>query len=436
MSTASASEVQKAITLYNTTLQQGDGETARLYLINALSHDPCIENIRFYVQELLKVSPADLEGILPQSYSILSEAAITGPADNIAEIRTLIARLEEHCSSAKSDVVEVHENDEERRLLDELKATSWEGLKADGLFDADNIKWDVGRLVGRLELLKKALSSGYLTDEQAEYYAEELPKTELQINFCSSYNEFYRLAREIIDAIAINGDTIADDEKLRYIAKIQQMSNLLNQVSTMPDEGLGESGSDDSIYNRTSKMIGTFKTVEGKLQLAIGVETFKAVESEIDAFVEKYKNKSDASGGSWTICIRMAQALKDKTVRQISLMPAPQHQENVANKIKNMDKLAEEWMKARYAAYQRCVADLCRKAVKNWDDNVTVSKDEAKQWLNDYRFAEVNESLLSPEAAGVFQSIKSRLMEKLSKEDKANFDYKCIVSHKMKLEDF
>jgi len=436
MSTASASEVQKAITLYNTTLQQGDGETARLYLINALSHDPCIENIRFYVQELLKVSPADLEGILPQSYSILSEAAITGPADNIAEIRTLIARLEEHCSSAKSDVVEVHENDEERRLLDELKTTSWEGLKADGLFDADNIKWDVGRLVGRLELLKKALSSGYLSDEQAEYYAEELPKTELQINFCSSYNEFYRLAREIIDAIAINGDTIADDEKLRYIAKIQQMSNLLNQVSTMPDEGLGESGSDDSIYNRTSKMIGTFKTVEGKLQLAIGVETFKAVESEIDAFVEKYKNKSDASGGSWTICIRMAQALKDKTVRQISLMPAPQHQENVANKIKNMDKLAEEWMKARYAAYQRCVADLCRKAVKNWDDNVTVSKDEAKQWLNDYRFAEVNESLLSPEAAGVFQSIKSRLMEKLSKEDKANFDYKCIVSHKMKLEDF
>ena len=433
MSTVSASEVQKAITLYNTTLQQGDGETARLYLINALSHDPCIENIRFYVQELLKVSPADLEGILPQSYSILSEAAITGPADNIAEIRTLIARLEEHCSSAKSDVVDVDEDDEERRLLEELKATSWEGLKADGLFDADNIKWDVGRLVGRLELLKKALSSGYLSDEQAEYYAEELPKTELQINFCSSYNEFYRLAQEIIGALSINGDKIADDEKLRYIAMIQQMSNLLNQVSTMPDEGLGESGSDDSIYNRTSKMIGTFKTVEGRLQLAVGVEALKAVESEIDAFVENYKNKSD---GSWSICIRMAQALKEKVARQISLMPAPQHQETVATKIRNVDKLIEEWMKARYAAYQRCVADLCRKAVKNWDDNLTVSDDEAKQWLNDFRFAEVNESLLSPEAAGVFQSIKARLMEKLSKEDKANFDYKCIVSHKMKLEDF
>ena len=433
MSTVSASEVQKAITLYNTTLQQGDGETARLYLINALSHDPCIENIRFYVQELLKVSPTDLEGILPQSYSILSEAAITGPADNIAEIRTLIARLEEHCSSAKSDVVDVDEDDEERRLLEELKATSWEGLKADGLFDADNIKWDVGRLVGRLELLKKALSSGYLSDEQAEYYAEELPKTELQINFCSSYNEFYRLAQEIIGALSINGDKIADDEKLRYIAMIQQMSNLLNQVSTMPDEGLGESGSDDSIYNRTSKMIGTFKTVEGRLQLAVGVEAFKAVESEIDAFVENYKNKSD---GSWSICIRMAQALKEKVARQISLMPAPQHQETVATKIRNVDKLIEEWMKARYAAYQRCVADLCRKAVKNWDDNLTVSDDEAKQWLNDFRFAEVNESLLSPEAAGVFQSIKARLMEKLSKEDKANFDYKCIVSHKMKLEDF
>lgn len=432
----STTEAQKAITLYKTTLPQGDFETARLYLINALSHDPCIENIRFYVQELLKVSPSDMEGILSQSYSMLSDAAITGPADNIAEIRALIARLEEHCSCAKSDVHEVHEDDEERCLLDELKITSWEGLKADGLFDSDNTKWDVGRLVSRLELLRKALSSGYLTEEQVEHYAEELPKTELQISFCSSYNEFYRLAKEIIAVIAMNDDTIVDNEKLRYIAMIQQMSNLLNQVSTMPDDGLGEPGSKDSIYNRTSEMISTFRIVEGKLQLALGVETFNAVKSEIDDFIKKYGNKSDASGDSWTTCILKAQSLKEKIARQISMMPAQQHQETVANKIKDVDKLVEEWLKSRYADYQRKVADICRKVDKKWNDNFTVSAKDAMKWLNNYRFAEVNESLLSPEAADIFRSIKFRLMEKLLKKDKAAFDYKCIVSHKMKLEDF
>lgn len=65
-----------------------------------------------------------------------------------------------------------------------------------------------------------------------------------------------------------------------------------------------------------------------------------------------------------------------------------------------------------------------------------MSAKDAMKWLNNYRFAEVNESLLSPEAADIFRSIKFRLMEKLSKKDKAAFDYKCIVSHKMKLEDF
>lgn len=431
-----ANEAEKAIALYKSTLQQGDAETARLYLINALSHDPCIENIRFYVQELLKSNPSDLEGILPQSYSILSEAAITGSPDNIVEIRSLIARLEDHCSAAKSDVSEVPEDDEERRLLDELEKTSWEGLKADGLFDSDNTKWDVGRLVSRVELLKKALSSGYLSDELAEHYAEELPKTELQISFCSAYNEFYRLGRAIIEAITINGDMIAEDDKMRFVAMIQQMSNLLNQVSTMPDEGLGEQGTEDCIYNRTSKMISTFKLVDGKLQLAIGAEAFNAVSSEIDSFIEKNKGRIDDVAGVLTSRILAAQALKERIARQIPMIPARQHQEAVAEKIKLVDKLVEDWQKLRYAAYQRRVADFCRQAVKNWDDNLTVSEDEAKQWLKDFRFAEVNESLLLPEAASVFQSIKSRLMEKLSKEDKADFDYKCIVSSKMKLEDF
>ena len=427
-------ESQKAIELYKATLTKGDTETARLYLMNAIMHNPSLENIRLYVNELQKLDPLEREDLLPQALDVLSQAAITGPAENIAEIQSLVAMLQPSVEDIKTTYSD--EDEDAKQLVEELEHTTWENLLAEGLYDSENTKWNLEKLESRLDLLRKSLASGLLDEQQASTYAIELGKTELQFNFCSIFNEFYRLAKRVLEIVIMDDYLLGEDGKSRVVAMLQQMSSLLNQAMTIPEEGLEDSLSANGFFNRTAEMLQTFRNVEKEAQVALGKDIYDKIIAEFEEFY-KIHDKASLPGAfnTWTSHILAAQGLREDVSKRLSQIPAQPHLEEISKKMRALEKDTGEWVKARYACYQRKVAELCRAAVRKWDDTTYVTEDKAKQWLADFRFAEIDESLLSPEAAAVFQSIKARLIEKLSTEAKADFDYKCIVSIKMNLED-
>ena len=393
------------------------------------------------MSELQKLEPLEREDLLPQAFDVLSQAAITGPAENIAEIQSFVAMLQPPVKDIKTTTSE--EDEETKQLVEELEHTTWENLLAEGLYDSENARWDLEKLESRLNLLRKSLASGLLDEQQASMYAIELGKTELQYNFCSVFNEFYRLAKRVLEIVIMDDYLLGEDGKSRVVAMLQQMSSLLNQAMTMPEEGLGDSWSENGIFNQTAKMLQAFRKVEKEAQVALGKDVYDKIIAEFDEFyrihakenIEAAPPGKMAGSNTWTSRILAAQSLRENVSKRLSQIPAPPHLEELAKKMRALEKDIGEWIKARYACYQRKIADLCRAAVRKWDDTTYVTEGEATQWLADFRFAEVDESLLSPEAAAVFQSIKARLVDKLSTEAKADFDYKCIVSIKMKLED-
>ena len=423
-------ESQKAMDLYKLALAKGDSEGARVYLLNALAHDPSMDNIKLYVNELKQLGSLERENLLPQAYEILSQAAITGPVENISQIQELIAQLQTLSDVPKP--LPQDDGEEEKNLKDELESTSWKNLLEGGVYDSDEQTWHLERIEKRLVLLKRALESGLLDDNQAEQYGDELSKTELQLSFCSVSNEFYRLAKLVIGYCIIDGGVLTTELKMRVVANLQQMSSMLNQVLNMPDEGLDMSWGDYSISNCAGALIKSYRNVESRAQLAIGKDVF----DEILDDMHKFNAEHESLSGLVTVHINAAQDFREKIVRRISEMPAAEHQRVIASKLKDFDKTLADWNKNRYARYQKWVADLCRKAVQKWDDTTMVSAKDAKDWIDSFNFAEIDESLLSPEAAGVFMSIKTRLMDKLSNEERANYDYKFIVSPKKRLESF
>lgn len=69
-------------------------------------------------------------------------------------------------------------------------------------------------------------------------------------------------------------------------------------------------------------------------------------------------------------------------------------------------------------------ADYALKAIKSFDEMSVVFEKDAERILADCHLAEIDESLLSPEASSLFQSAKSIVTAKLDVEKRAEFDHK------------
>ena len=118
-------------------------------------------------------------------------------------------------------------------------------------------------------------------------------------------------------------------------------------------------------------------------------------------------------------------------------MSAPEYVRDIQKSLRDdLGKKADDIAKKRFAVYQKKVAELCRGAIKQFDSDIKVFESDAENYLEKYKIAEIDESLLSPEASAIFQQAKGLLVDKLSLSKKASFQVKCVTGKKMKLEDF
>lgn len=423
----------KAYAYYAKVKEQGDRELARLYLVNAITHSPNIVYIRQYVDDLKREDDADREEILPQAMALLSQAALNGSPDDVVEIRQLVESLQQE--DVRDDAPEIIDDNSEK-LKQAFLDFSWDRMeRRDELFD-------LSRLAEKAEMLQKALESEVLSDDEAEDYAQMLKETQAQLNFASLCKEFDRIHEMVSMALLVQGE-FDKIFKAQTIAGLQQLSSILSQLWTMKDDGPFSLNANKCFKNRIKMMQLRFEEMEEKTQEFLGREVFDGMCAKIEEFnredagcADNAKRESESlpTDKTWTKHIQSGQKLIAEIRGALQQLPYKEHRDKLLADLDRIEKLVASWSVYRYARYQRIVADLCKKAVDKWNENTTVNKDEARGWLKDYKFTQIDESLLSPEAAGVFHDIKAKLANKFNSEEMAEFEYHCIVDKKMKLE--
>lgn len=424
---------KKAYAYYAEASKRGDLELSRLYLVNAITHSPDIAYIRQYVEDLKREEDVDREEILPQAMALLSQAALNGSPDDVVEIRQLVESLQQ----ANLRKIEPDNTDDGPEKLKQIYLDfSWNKMEERGEL------FDLSRLAEKVEMLQKALETGVLSDADAADYARALKEAQSQMGFVSLCADFDRINELVKAGLNVKGNP-DDNLNAQMVAALQQLSSILAQLWTTKDDGPYASDECRCFRSHIEVMQRKFNETEVHVQEFLGRKIFGDIMLKIEVF-----NHDDASCAdvacrtteslpadkTWTEHIQAGQKLMAEIRKAIQMLPYKSHREELEANLDRVEKLVSSWVIYRYARYQRIVADLCKGAIDKWNDNTTVNKDEARLWLNSYKFTQIDESLLSPEAAGVFHNIKAKLSNKFSSEEMADFEYHCIVDHKMKLE--
>ena len=209
-------------------------------------------------------------------------------------------------------------------------------------------------------------------------------------------------------------------------ALMSQISSFLTQLWLLEPAGPLD---DVELRKEQKNMQKEFFELEPKARRAIS-------QKPIEEIRKQYKRFVDAERENFTERLEAAQRTVTDIQELLVRISFDEYREEAKQLLKQLANLVASFGRERYACYQRHVAGLAKKALEKFDNITVVSKTDALKILNDCNMVKVDESLLSPEASGLFQFAKSTLTAKLSIEQRAEFDYKCVVASKYKLEDF
>ena len=149
-------------------------------------------------------------------------------------------------------------------------------------------------------------------------------------------------------------------------------------------------------------------------------------------------NSEPALGkGGRTLFIEKIREFLVRTSSVAQTLSSEKLSNSLSEVIKAVSKLGRDVEVERYAVYQRYCANLCAAAIKNFHDVTWVWEKDANKILKECKIANIDESLLSPECAEIYQSARGMLQGKLDKEDcRIEFQVACVNSPKIKLESF
>ena len=410
-------EANKAFVNFKSALKAGNVELARVLILNAITHCASLEYLDAYVDFTIQNFDGDNEGVLAKAYDILSMAALNGSVDDIEQIQTLINRLQEFEFSHKSETgSRSHKDVVVQEVVEELEAYSWENYRKCGWLFSEE------KLQEKESGLKQALESGLFDDAQADEYFHELTKVQWQIAFCGTRLAFYDSEKETEHEL--KKETPLPQ---RVGALMAKTANALNQMWAF---SIGGPLSESEFVEELNAAQAKFEAIEPEAQRILSEKAHNTVAS----LETKYCDNSEE------MLTPRIELLQKKVIALQELLPQmtyKPYRDEVVNRIKTEADKITLLTRLRFARYQQMAADRALKAIKTFDDTTIVLEKDAIQILDECRLAEIDESLLSPEAASMFQTAKTMLTAKITdKTKRAEYEHKCVVSPKFKLEQY
>lgn len=411
---ASVKNAELAFEKYRAAKATGDAELARLYILNALTHDSKLKYLKAYIGDI-KDAEADRASLIEQASNLLSVAALNGSCEDIEEIQGLIRELQELDDSGASEL-DADGSDPLDEIKTKLGKYSWQSLKkSKGLTDL--------RVLGeKIDICKQALESGLLSDYEAERVLLEMTQTQTMQNVETSMTEVIRLVTIVKEGPG------SRDSQPKDLAALSQASGILSQLWTIADIGYCQR---EDYERRLRDVQAEYNQAEDKVKKSMSAAVVEKMSSIVQVLDGRDFNKFTNEIHAVQNAIKTVQELMAQITHDESKVCAQ-------NIVKKLVGRLEDVMRARYAAYQKHVAELCAGALKGYEDEIflTNGEDKAESLLKKYQIAEIDETQLSPEASSIYHAARDTIAAKFSAKHKVDFDYRCVVSGKISIEEF
>lgn len=395
-------------------------DLALVYLMNAITHDPKIAYLEEYVKLLSGMKGDVLDSALPQAYNILSMVALNGPADQVPDVQRLIARVQELEFSSGTEGGQL---DRQEGMIEEVwqeaKEFEWGSLVENGMM------FDAKRMQAKSEALKQLLATGVLSDEDTERYVDELDQTQWQLNLIAILNEISDGVAQVREELSL-----ATANPHRVSALMAQVANALSQLWCLRPEGPIPREELDEICDAKQELL---RACEEPAQRLLSQ---KAYTQAYEYYNKLLKSVDEDCNNSETWKIERCQETIPLLQDLVAQITYKEYRSRVLGLIKCIGDRITSFSRQRYAKYQKDMASYALDAIKKFDDTTVVLEKDVDEILKTCHIAEIDESILSPEAAGLFQFAKSMLVDKLGRVKRAEFDMTCVTSTKIRLEQY
>ena len=420
---------EKAYRLCKTSTEKGDYDLARIYILNAITHDARMEYFDELIDIVKKTSPdVQRRNVAEQTLNILSMALLQNDPDQVIKIQAMMDELQIVCDDTfDSNPAEQESESELISSFADLEKHSWKTLKKAGKLK----KMEV--IQEKTDFIQQILNSERLSGEQKKTAERELLESASYYEYLSKEKALNETLEEIKNEIK----TKIEGRNLFFLAaKLQNASGIMAQMWLLDVSAVLDSR---PVLTQYAETIQKYEKEYNKIRSHHLWLELK--EKAMDVEKEIRSGSPDKSGTpmpdkNLTKKLKRIQECIQEISGRLYELTDPEAIQDINRKIRELGKKVEEISQQRFAAYQGYVAEKCKEAISDYDDKTHVSEKNALNFLEDYHFAEIDESLLSPEAASIFHEAKGLFLNKLGVVKKAEFQVKCVISEKKKLEDF
>lgn len=411
---------EKAYELCQQAYKNKDVELARVYLMNALTHNTELRYLKALVTIVKKTPFAARKEVAQQALNMFSMALFQAPADQIVEIRDLISEMQDIYDEAFAFDGSAAAGDAFAATTwnEFLNVYSWTELRSNGGILSLNKIQEKG------SYLQKMLDSGSLTDEQRN-------KAEHEFKTTVSYIEYLTKEEALKLSLSDTEMELAGRKNLFYLAaKIQNVEALLSQLWLLNIEDAMPTERYRAILSDYAEKIGALEKRYTELK---GQPLFDEIKAKLSSSIT-YVPKD--GGEKKTPTLKRWQKLIQEVSTRMQELQNPDQLAELQKLLHELGAASDRLSRERYADYQAFCARQCKGAIKDFDNTGVVSASDAQRYLDYWDLAKIDETLLSPEASGMFHEAKAMLVDKLSRMDRADFQVKCVTAAKFSLEDF
>ena len=416
---------QRAFELFQDALQKNQLELARLYLLNAVTHNPEQNYIEAYVSLIEKHPDNERYNVVSQVSNILSVAALQGKPENIPTILDVQVKLAK-IADASIDCPNQNEHKGES-LNDFYSEYAWEKVIE------SNKQNDIEYVKARNIAMRTIIDSGELSTEEQTSFEREF---ELSL----SYMEWLNKKLQLEENIKVLQTNIKSDEPffVHMEALCKECHILIDHLCMLniPQQLKGESW-----HKQIDDLEALLRTCEQRIVEKKDTPAVIKLCNEGNEISKVYFPLTEPEPALGKGCkTEFIEKIRDFLVRASSVaqtLTSEKLSQSLSEVIKTVSKLGREKEVERYAAYQHYSAKLCASAIKNFHNVTWVWEKDADKILIESKIANIDESLLCPECAEIYHSARGMLQEKLDKKDsRIDFQVACVTSPKIRLESF
>lgn len=405
---------ERALYLGNIALVENNQDLAQFYFVNGLNHDP--SNLKL-VESLVQLAAQSKDNdLIQQTAGLLELSLFKVRADDVAWVAEKIALLHESIEVESFDYV-----------TPEVAMALLEELVND--FSFEDMWHDLSALadfISKLEMLNDEVALATSVNSENEY----LKVIEKVTNQLESIRNINRLA--VLYSYA--SDVVAEINELLIQEKMtEELFVALSSSAQMTIEEIWQFAFDAPIHIKEKVYDLPTQLHEAKLDyLAQVAREYQAELDQLAVRFEKIKSINNQ-----TKKIEEAQELLSDLLT-LSNNVQDEAFQNQAIAINNsLVKLIEEAEVKRISKYQSWVANNMYGFIRDWN-NITlrVNKEEAKDLSEKYSLPLVDQTLLIPEVAVLYQDALEKFYSKLGKDEQASTKYQFATGPKRKITEF